>query len=113
MPLVSLFTEVEDPRRAQALLHALEDMLLIATPAVSGGADSWTEVELFGRLKEAWLETFLTFPHGIPLHDNFGRVFARLDPQPREVCFTRWAQSLAAGCRGVCHCRCRAGCDGS
>ena len=49
VPLVSLFTEVEDPRRPQARRYALEDILLIATLAVICGADRWTEVELFGR----------------------------------------------------------------
>ncbi len=95
VPLVSLFTEVEDPRRPQARRHALEDILLIATLAVICGADRGTEVELFGRQKQAWLATFLTLPHGIPSHDTFGRVFARLDPAQLEVCFTRWVRSLA------------------
>ena len=71
----------------------------MATLAVICGADSWTEVELFGRQKQAWLETFLALPHGIPSHDTFGRVFARLDPQQLESCFTRWVQSLAAALR--------------
>ena len=84
---------------AQARLHALEDILLIATLAVIGGADRGTEVELFGHPKQVWLETFLALPHGIPSHDTFGRVLARLDPEQREVCFTRWVQSLAASLR--------------
>ena len=53
VPLVSLFTEVDAPHRPQARLHALEDILLIATLAVICGADSWTEVERFGRQKQA------------------------------------------------------------
>ncbi len=40
VPLVSLFTGVEDPRRPQARRHALEDILLIATLVVICGADS-------------------------------------------------------------------------
>ena len=99
MPLVSLFTEIEDPRRPQAWRNTLEDILLIATLAVICGADRGTEVELFGRQKQAWLETFLALPHGIPSHDTFGRVFARLDPQQLEVCFTRWVRSLAGASR--------------
>ena len=100
VPLVSLFTEVEDPRRPQARRHDLEDILLMATLAVICGADSWTEVELFGRQKQAWLETFLDLPHGIPSHDTFGRVFARLDPAQLEDCFTRWVRSLAEALQG-------------
>ena len=95
VPLVALFTEVEDPRRLQARLHALDDVLLIATLSVICGADSWTEVELFGCQKQAWLATFLALLQGIPSHDTFGRVFARLNPAQLEVCFTRWVRSLA------------------
>ena len=40
--------------------------------------------------------TFLELPHGIPSHDTFECVFARLDPQQLEGCFARWMQSLAA-----------------
>ena len=104
VPLVSLFTEVDDPRRPQARRHDLEDILLIATLAVICGADSWTEVELFGRQKQAWLETFLDLPHGIPSHDTFGRVFARLDPaQPGSALragYGRWRwPSRTRSCR--------------
>lgn len=67
--------------------------------AVICGAYSWTEVELFGCQKQAWLTTFLELLHGIPSHDIFGRVFTRLAPQPLEDCFTRWVQSLAAALR--------------
>jgi predicted transposase YbfD/YdcC len=59
------------------------------------GADSWVEVERFGHAKEDWLRTFLGLPNGIPCHDTFGRVFARLDPQAFERCFLNWVRSLA------------------
>ena len=96
VPLVSLLTEVEDPRRPQARRHSLEAILLIATLAVICGADNWTEVEFFGHQKQAWLKTFLELPHGIPSHDTFGRVFGLLDPAQLEACFAAWVQSLAA-----------------
>lgn len=60
MPLVSLFTEVEHLRRPQARLHALEDILLLATLAVVCDADSWTEVDLYGCQKQAgWNNEYL------------------------------------------------------
>ena len=80
VPLVSLVAKVEDPRRPQARLHTLEDMLLIATLAVICGTGRGTEVELLGYQKQVWLATFLALPHGIPSHDTFGRVCARLAP---------------------------------
>ncbi len=76
--LESLLTAVNDPRRPQARRHSLKAILLIATMAIICGADNWTEVEFFGHQKQAWLETFLELPHGIPSHDTYGRVFALL-----------------------------------
>jgi hypothetical protein len=42
----------------------------------------------------AWLKTFLGLPHGIPSHDTFGDVFARLDPEAFERCFQNWMSSV-------------------
>ena len=76
-------------------LYRLSDILIITLCAVIGGADEWTEIELFGRAKFDWLRTFLELPHGLPSHDTFGRVFARLDPDQPERCFQAWMQALA------------------
>jgi predicted transposase YbfD/YdcC len=71
------------------------DILTIALCAVICGADSWVEVERFGHAKEDWLRTFLSLANGIPSHDTFGRVFARLDPQAFERCFLDWVRAIA------------------
>ena len=52
-------------------------------------------MELFGKSKRSWLQTFLALPHGIPSHDTFGRVFARLNPQRFQECFLSWTQAVA------------------
>jgi len=69
-------------------------MLALTVCAVVCGADGWAEVEDFGQAKVDWLRTFLKLPHGIPSHDTLGRVFARLDPQALETCFTSWFEHL-------------------
>ena len=43
---------------------------------------------------QAWLETFLDLPHGIPSHDTFGRVFGLLDPQELRNSFLGWVSSI-------------------
>lgn len=93
--LLRFFDEVQDPRMERTKLHALNDILVITICAVICGADTWTEVELFGRSKEAWLRTFLELPNGIPSHDTFGRVFARLRPDQLENAFMKWTAALA------------------
>jgi hypothetical protein len=60
-------------------------------------AESWEDIALYGRSKQAWLATFLALPNGIPSHDTFRRVFMLIDPDAFEACFTRWVQSWARG----------------
>lgn len=92
--LLDHFAELPDPRIERTKRHALLDIVAIALCAVICGADSWVEVEVFGRAKEAWLRRFLALPNGIPSHDTFGRVFARLDPDAFERCFLSWVRSV-------------------
>jgi predicted transposase YbfD/YdcC len=89
------FGALTDPRIDRCKRHELLDIMVIAICAVICGADDWVEVETFGNRKLAWFKTFLDLPHGIPSHDTFGRVFARLDPVQFEACFLRWIRALA------------------
>lgn len=99
--LQSVFEDVEDPRMDRTKHHLLVDILLIAILAVICGAEGWVDIETFGKAKEEWLKTFLELPNGIPSHDTFGRVFARIDPQQFEQCFLKWVQSLDEKISGV------------
>ena len=89
------FSDMPDPR-AKNVIHKLHDILVIALCAVICGADGWAEVEVFGNAKLAWFKTFLDLPGGVPSHDTFGRVFARLDPDAFERRFVNWVAALAA-----------------
>ena len=95
--LAAYFAGLEDPREASRCDHQLIDILVIAVCAVIACAESWEDIALYGRSKQAWLETFLALPNGIPSHDTFRRVFMLIDPDAFEVCFTRWVQSWARG----------------
>ena len=98
--LVEHFDELEDPRIERTKCHQLRDIIVIAICAVICGADNWVEIEEFGRSKQEWLEKLLGLPHGIPSHDTFGRVFARLDAAQFEACFVNWVQHLHELTRG-------------
>ncbi|CAI8026375.1 Uncharacterized protein in dhlA 3'region (Fragment) [Geodia barretti] len=89
------FDDLDDPRVERTRRHQLVDILAIAICAAICGADSWVHVELFGRSKLEWFQTFLELPNGVPSHDTFGDVFARLDPAQFQNCFVSWTQAIA------------------
>lgn len=93
--LLECFADLADPRIDRCQEHKLTDIVFIAICAVVCGAESFTEMEEFGQAKETWLRQFLALPNGIPSHDTFNRVFARLKPQAFHDCFVRWVQEVA------------------
>jgi predicted transposase YbfD/YdcC len=102
-PAVSIdkhFANIKDPRIERTKRHQLIDILIIAICAVICGADNWEEVLLFGEAKRAWFKTFLALPNGIPSHDTFWRVFARLDPQQFQQSFVSWIAAVSEVTKG-------------
>jgi len=92
--IVEHFGDVTDPRLERQKLHQLVDIIVIAICAVICGADTWVDIELFGRSKLKWLKKFLELPNGIPSHDTFGRVFGLLDPIEFQTSFLHWVQAV-------------------
>ena len=89
------FSDLTDPRIDRTKLHKLIDILVIAICAVIAGADNWEDVEEFGKARMEWFQTFLELANGIPSHDTFTRVFARLDPEQFQACFLRWIAAVS------------------
>ena len=90
---------IEDPRHHNKR-HRLSDMLVVSLCAIISGADAWTQVAEYGRSKFDWFKQFLELPNGMPSHDTFGRLFARIDPKGFQTFFTRWVQDLAESLKG-------------
>ncbi len=88
------FSKLTDPRIDRKKLHQLLDMIVIAICAVICGAETWVDIENFGKARLEWFRKFLKLPHGIASHDTFGRVFGLLNAETFEACFFDWVQAV-------------------
>lgn len=88
------FSNLPDPRVDRTKKHKLIDIVAIALCGVMCGADNWVEIEEYGLIREGWLGEFLELPNGIPSHDTFGRVFARLDADAFRQSFIDWVRAV-------------------
>jgi predicted transposase YbfD/YdcC len=96
-PVISIvehFGRLTDPRAEERVEHRLLDIIVIAICGVICGADSWVEIEEFGKARQEWLKGFLDLPNGIPSHDTFGRVFACLSAPQFQACFMSWIEAV-------------------
>jgi predicted transposase YbfD/YdcC len=89
------FAELTDPRIDRTKEHKLIEIVTIAICAVICGADTWVGIETYGQAKYKWLKQFWELPNGIPSHDTFSRVFARLDGKEFPSCFLNWVKSIS------------------
>ena len=89
-----IFSSVSDPRIARTRRHELMDILFIALCAMLSGSEDYVAIAEYGRIKHEWFATLLALPSGIPSHDTFQRVFARLDPDQLRQCLLTWSDSL-------------------
>jgi predicted transposase YbfD/YdcC len=87
---------LHDPRLNRRKRHLLADILTIAVCAVLAGANTWPDIETFGRKRRLWLQRFLELPNGIPSHDTFERVFDRLQPQALQAALLSWLHEISA-----------------
>lgn len=94
LDLRSYLATLSDPRVPRARRHLLVDILFIALCAVICGADDCVAIAAFGRAKQSWFAQYLPLPNGIPSHDTFNRVLARLEPEALQTLFLRWVEAL-------------------
>jgi predicted transposase YbfD/YdcC len=93
--ILRCFSCLKDPRIDRRKRHNLLDVIAIALCAVIAGANNWQQIEQFGHTRLAWLKTFLPLPNGIPSHDTFERLFARLSPGAFQRSLLSWLSGLA------------------
>ena len=94
------FENVTDPRVDRGGNHDLLEMVFVALTAAICGANGWADVERFAKAKRDWFRQYVELPHGVPSHDTFGRVFARLDTGEFLSAMHQWVDQFAGSLRG-------------
>ena len=94
MIFTECFSVIPDPRKDINKRHNLLDILFLTVSALLCGADSWDEIEEFGKLKSDWLKTHRPFDNGIPSHDTLSRVIALIDPNVLASSFVNWVNEM-------------------
>jgi predicted transposase YbfD/YdcC len=82
--------------------HLLVDIIVLAICGVIANCDDWADIVLFASQRLGWFKRLLRLPEGVPSHDTFERVFAKLDPRAFEHCCLKWLRAVA-GLVGVGH----------
>jgi predicted transposase YbfD/YdcC len=89
------FRPLKDPRVVKRSRHLLVDIIVMAICGVIGDCDDWADIAQFARQRQGWFQRFLKLPEGVPSHDTFERVFAKLDARAFERCCLTWLRAAA------------------
>lgn len=94
------FEKVTDPRVNRGKNYPLIEMVFVALCGAICDCNTWTDVAEFGEAKLPWFRKFLPFEKGIPSHDTFTEVFARLDTIEFYAALESWAREMARSLQG-------------
>ncbi len=94
------FEKVTAPRVNRGTNYPLIEMVFVALCGAICDCNTWTDVADFGDAKFAWFRKFLPFEKGIPSHDTFTEVFARLDTIEFYAALESWAREMASSLNG-------------
>jgi predicted transposase YbfD/YdcC len=75
--------------------HLMEDIIFIIIAAVICGAETWNDIENYGKSKESRLKQYLQLPNGILTHDTFNRFFSALAPDEFKQAFLSWIKDIS------------------
>ena len=95
------FKDIEDPRQQGKVCYPLEEILLLCLVAVLAGAETITDIAVFGEKKRDLLRRFRPFRDGTPTHDHLGDILATLDGGQFQRCFAAWVAAITGIPEGV------------
>ena len=101
MTILNFSEQISDHRMERNRIHSVTTIVFISICAVLSGAESWNEIEQFGRCKIEYFRKRLPDFTDIPSHDTFNRFFSLIDTNYFERHFRHWVNQLCGKYKGV------------
>ncbi|MDQ5884168.1 MAG: hypothetical protein QG556_507 [Pseudomonadota bacterium] len=92
--LATYFESLEDPRSLRNQRHPLITLVGTSLLAALSGIDSFSGIQDFVDMHMDELNKYFDFPHGLPIHDTYQRLWDALSPTQFKACFTEFVSSL-------------------
>lgn len=102
--LLDIFQSVKDPRSLKNQRYPLDEVLFLCICAVVSGAEGWSGIAQFGRVKLDWFRKFFPYENGIPNEDSIAWIVGRLNVKAFEACFIEWVNGIAKPSHGADYC---------
>jgi hypothetical protein len=83
-----------DQELSPCIVEHFIDIITITICDVICNADTWEDIEEFGKAKEGRFRKYLQLANGISSPDTIRRVFIRLKPEQLQSSFLSWVQAL-------------------
>lgn len=92
--LGAYFAGLEDPRSRRNQRHPLVTLMGTSLLAALSGIDSFSGIQDFVEMHLEELQDYFNFPHGVPSHDTYQRLWDGLSPTQFKACFSEFIASL-------------------
>ena len=91
---LNYFSNLQDPRSSRNQRHPLRTLIGVSLLASLGGIDSFSGFADFAEAHLDSLKTYFDFPHGVPSHDTFQRLWDGIDPNEFYQSFHHFTQHI-------------------
>ena len=85
---------LEEHREISKVRYSISELFLVSISSMLSGANSWEDMEIYGREKLEMLREYLPFEHGYPCRHTLRRFFRGLDSSKFQAVFVEWMKSL-------------------
>ncbi|MGZ4977008.1 MAG: ISAs1 family transposase [Methylobacter sp.] len=93
MDFLDIFGQLDDPRIDRIKLNPMPEILLLTLCAVIRRAESWDDIEIFGKAKLDLLRQYLPYEHGVSSDDTVRRFFRAIDSTQLQRLFVEWIRA--------------------